>query len=368
MTTLDSPAEILDQPTTSHLSIESYGARARRRFRRSRSGMVGAVLVAIVLLCALLAPVLAPYDPTVRDPSSPYSPPQALRFDGSFYTHPLLVELDPKTFLPTFVPDQSRRCVFSLLGEGWRTSLFGLPIGRHLLSPMADCPSYLLGTDGQGRDLLSRILIGSRLTLLMAGLVVAISVVVGTLIGLISGFAGGILDEWLQRLTDVVLALPELPLYLALVALVPRNADPISVFILLVVILSLLRWASLAREIRGKAMALRAAEYVRAAEAVGSGSLRILLKHILPNVMSHVIVSITLMIPSIVLAESFLSFLGIGVQPPLVSWGLLLNAAKELQTLGSHPWLLLPVVGILVTVLGFNMFGDGLRDAIDPHG
>lgn len=357
-----------DAPAVAAFRSESYGRLVRRRFRRSRGGMVGAVLVVLVLLSAVFADTLAPYEPGTRDTANQNSPPQRLYIDADgLYTHPLTVELNPETFQPTFVADLDRRCGLHLFAPGWSYGLLGLPFDRHLAVADPGCPAHLLGTDGLGRDLLSRILVGSRLTLGMAGLVVLVSVAIGTAIGLLSGFHGGVVDDWLQRLTELVLALPELPLYLALVAVVPRNMPPMQVFLVLAGILSLLRWASLSREVRGKTLALRSAEYVRAAEAVGASMPRIILRHILPNIMSHVIVVITLMVPAIVLAESFLSFLGIGVQPPLVSWGLLLNAGKDLQNLGSYPWMLLPVIAILITVLGFNMLGDGLRDAIDPH-
>jgi peptide/nickel transport system permease protein len=183
----------------------------------------------------------------------------------------------------------------------------------------------------------------------------------------VSGYYGGTVDHWLQRIVEFTLALPDVPFYFALVAIIPRNADPFLVFLLLAGILSLLRWAQLAREVRGKTLAISHLDYITAAEAVGAGARRIVFRHILPNVMSHIIVVVTLAIPTIVLIESFLSFLGLGVQPPLVSWGLLLNAGKDLQNLGSYPWVLTPVFAILATVLSFNMLGDGLRDAIDPY-
>jgi peptide/nickel transport system permease protein len=350
------------------LPSETYGALVWRRFRRSRTGMAGGVLVLLVVLASIFADLLAPYDPGARDQANQNSPPQMVHLDSEgLYTHPLAVELDPATFQPSFVADTAKRCPLHLFGRGWAWSFLGVPLDRHLLAPEPGCPDHILGTDGLGRDMLSRILAGSRLTLLMAALVVAISVTIGTSVGLVSGFHGGLTDLWLQRLAEFVLALPELPLYLALVAIIPRNSNPMAVFVMLAGILALIRWASLAREIRGKTLALRSAEYVRAAEAVGAGVPRIIFRHILPNVLGHVVVVITLMVPGIVLAESFLSFLGVGVQPPLVSWGLLLNAGKDLQNLGSYPWMLLPVVAILVTSLGFNMLGDGLRDAIDPH-
>lgn len=351
------------------LPSETYGALVWRRFRRSRMGVAGALLVLLVLLCAVLADFLSPYAAGARDVANQNSPPQMLRADAQgLYTHPLTVELDPATFQPGFVADTARRCRLHPFAAGWPWQFLGIPLQRHLLTPDAGCAVHLLGTDGLGRDMLSRILVGSRLTLLMAALVVGISVAIGTTIGLVSGFYGSWTDLLLQRVAEFVLALPELPLYLALVAIIPRNADPIAVFFMLAGILALIRWASLAREVRGKTLALRAADYVRAAEAVGAGVPRIIFRHILPNVVGHVVVVITLMVPGIVLAESFLSFLGIGVQPPLVSWGLLLNAGKDMQNLGSYPWLLLPVLAILVTSLGFNMLGDGLRDAIDPYG
>jgi peptide/nickel transport system permease protein len=357
-----------EMPAAAYFRSESYAALVRRRFRRSRTGVAGAALVALVLFCAIFADVLAPYEPGARDTANQNAPPQVLHAaGGGLYTNPLTVDLDPATFQPVFVADTTARCEFHLFGHGWEYGLLGATLDRHFFTADPGCPAHLLGTDSLGRDMLSRVLVGSRLTLIMAGLVVAASVAIGTAIGLLSGFLGGWVDDWLQRLTELVLALPELPLYLALVAIIPRNTPPVRVFMLLVAILSLIRWASLAREIRGKTLALRGAEYVRAAEAVGASMPRILSRHILPNVMSHVVVVITLMVPAIVLAESFLSFLGIGVQPPLVSWGLLLNAGKDLQNLGSYPWMLIPVLAILITVLGFNMLGDGLRDAIDPH-
>jgi peptide/nickel transport system permease protein len=225
---------------------------------------------------------------------------------------------------------------------------------RHLLTAPANCPWHILGTDRDGRDVFSRVIVGSRLTMLMATIVVLISITIGTVIGIVSGYYGGLVDHWLQRFVEGILALPELPLYFARVAIIPRNSDPLDVFLLLGAILSLLKWAQLSREVRGKTLSIARLDYITAAEAIGASTPRIVLRHILPNVMSHVIVATTLMIPSIVLIESFLSFLGLGVRPPLVSWGLLLNAATDLQNLGSYPWVLTPVVAILVTVLSFN--------------
>ena len=215
--------------------------------------------------------------------------------------------------------------------------------------------------------MLSRLLVGSQLTMSIALIVVSVSITLGALIGITSGYLGGLADHWIQRGVEFFLAVPEVPFYFALVAIVPRNLTPLQLVLVICAILSTLRWAHLAREVRGKTLSISQLDYVTAAEAVGAGRWRIVVRHILPNVMSHVVVATTLLIPSIILIESFLSFLGLGVQPPMISWGLLLNAAQNIQNLGSYPWVLAPVVGVLVAVMSFNMLGDGLRDAIDPY-
>ncbi|MCX5497713.1 ABC transporter permease [Kaistia dalseonensis] len=351
----------------------SYSSLIWRRFRRNRVGMIGLILVSALLLVTIFSSFLSPYDPTARNRESIYLPPQAMHFFGTDgfqivpFTHPITIDMDPDTFALKPIEDTTKACTPEFLGKGWKYTFLGIPMERHLLTPAADCPFHLVGTDRDGRDMLSRLLTGGKLTLLMAGFVVAVSVMIGTIVGIVSGYLGGSTDHWIQRCVEFILALPELPFYFALVAIIPRNADPFQVFLMLVGILACLKWAQLAREIRGKTMSIAQLDYITAAEAIGARTPRIVTKHILPNVMSHVVVATTLMIPSVVLLESFLSFLGIGVRPPLVSWGLLLNAASDLQNLGSYPWVLAPVGAILVTVMGFNMFGDGLRDAIDPY-
>ncbi|ALN71392.1 ABC transporter permease [Aureimonas sp. AU20] len=363
---------LADAKAPADVKSRSYRASVWRRFRRNPLGMIGLALVTLVALAAVFADFLAPYDPNARNAEAIYQPPQRLHFmaeDGFHlvpFTHPMSFELDPATFLLVPTIDTQTRCQPTFLGRGWSYRMLGFTFDRHLLAAPQGCAFNVIGTDRDGRDMLSRLLVGSRLTLLMAGLVVAISVTVGTLVGILSGYLGGRGDEWIQRLVEFVLALPELPLYFALVVVIPRNTDAFLVFIGLALILSALRWAQLAREVRGKTLLVSRLDYIGAAEAIGASTPRILLKHILPNVLGHVIVATTLMIPTIVLLESFLSFLGIGVRPPLVSWGMLLNAASDLQTLGSYPWVLSPIGAILVTVLGFNMLGDALRDAIDP--
>ncbi|MEM8915630.1 MAG: ABC transporter permease [Pseudomonadota bacterium] len=352
---------------------QSYLSLVWRRLRRNTLGMVGLFFVIFLILVAILADVVSPYDPSARNRDSIYSPPQALHFVDENgwslfpFTHPQVIEFDMETLENKVVTDTSQRCVTTFLGKGWEYELLGIKMDRHLFAPSQGCAYHVLGTDRDGRDVFSRMVRGSRLTLMMAGLVVVVSITIGSLVGIVSGYFGGKVDYWIQRFTEVVLALPELPFYFALVSIIPATAEPLHIFFMLAAILSLLKWAQLSREVRGKTLAISQLDYVVSAEAVGAGASRIVVRHILPNVMSHVVVITTLMVPQVVLIESFLSFIGLGVQPPLISWGSLLNAGRDLQNLGSYPWVLSPVVAILITVLGFNMFGDGLRDAIDPY-
>jgi peptide/nickel transport system permease protein len=374
---LDRPREddslALARSVPANARPQSYASLVLRRFVRNRSGMAGAVMVALLLLMVIFADALSPYDPGARDGSAIYMPPQGLHVmaDDGFhpipFTHPIKVDLDPVTFETVTTEDAATICSPVPFGKGWSYNLFGFSFDRHLLTAPDACAYHLLGTDRDGRDMLARLLQGSRLTLFMAAFVVGVAVTVGTIVGTASGYARGSLDHWIQRIVEFILALPELPFYFALVAIIPRNTTPLQVFLMLAGILACLKWAQLAREVRGKTLAIGNLDYVKAAEAVGAGPARIVFRHVLPNVMSHVVVATTLMIPTIVLLESFLSFLGLGVQPPLISWGLLLNAGQDLQTLGSYPWVLSPIGAILITVLGFNLLGDGLRDAMDPY-
>jgi peptide/nickel transport system permease protein len=360
-------------PASRTVKSQTYIRLVWRRFRRNTMGMVGAVMVALLLLATIFADFLSPYSPVARNPDFIYSPPQSLHFfskDGFQiipFTNPVTTEIDPNTFATVTKIDTDTLCQPIFLGQGWSYTLFGLQLNRHLLTAPDKCPWNILGTDRDGRDMFSRLLAGSQLTMSIALLVVAVSVTLGSLVGIISGYLGGVADHWIQRGVEFFLAIPEVPFYFALVAIVPRNLEPFQLVLVICLILSTLRWAHLAREVRGKTLAIAHLDYVSAAEAVGAGRWRIVVRHILPNVMSHVVVATTLLIPSIILIESFLSFLGLGVQPPMISWGLLLNAAQNIQNLGSYPWVLTPVAGVLVAVMSFNMLGDGLRDAIDPY-
>ncbi len=354
---------------------ESYMALVWRRLRRSWTGTIGLVLVALLLIMAIFAEFFAPMDPKATDVG--FAPPQMMSFhdkDGNFVFQPRVYglteseELDPVTFQPIVGPDYDNPNLLGFFVKGAEYKLLGLiPTDRHFFGSTTGQPVHFLGTDKFGRDVLSRAIVGSRISLTIALTVVFIVTVIGTTVGMVSGYFGGAFDTWVQRFVEVVLAFPQLPLYLALTSLIPVTA-PTNVFLgFVIIVMSALGWAQMSREVRGKTLALARIDYVRAAMAVGATDRRIIFQHIFPNVMSHVIVAVTLHIPSVVLLESFLGFLGFAVKPPLISWGLMLQDTANYSVIGTYPWILAPVGFVLITVFAFNALGDGLRDAVDPY-
>lgn len=354
---------------------EGYATLVWRRFRRSPMGMIGLVLVALLLIVSVFADFFAPMDP--KEPNLPFAPPDTIAFQdpqGNFslipYVYPIgdTGEFDPVTFQPITGPDLANPTRTGFFVEGYSYHLLWfIPANIHFFGSVDGTPIQLLGTDKFGRDILSRGIVGSRISLMIALAVVTLTTVVGTLVGISSGYIGGWLDAWVQRFVEFVLAFPQLPLYLALTSLIPVTA-PSNVFLSFVIfVMAVLGWAQLSREVRSKTLSLARIEYVRAAIAVGSSDFRIITRHILPNVLSHIIVAVTLAVPSVVLLESFLGFLGFAVKPPLISWGLMLQDTGTFSVIGSYPWILSPVVFVLITVFAFNALGDGLRDAIDPY-
>lgn len=356
-------------------SNETYLALVWRRLKRSWTGMFGLVLVVALLVMSILAPFFAPVDPKGTDTG--FSPPDGVYFtgkDGAFSFRPRVyplvegTDLDPVTFQPLLAPDYDHPLELGFFVKGFEYPVLGLfTLDRHFFGSLGGEPVHFLGTDKFGRDVLSRIIYGSRVSLMIALTVVFFITIVGTTVGMVSGYFGGQFDVWVQRFVELVLAFPQLPLYLALTSLIPVTA-PTNVFLAFVIIvLSALGWAQLSREVRGKTLALARVDYVKAAMAIGATDRRIIFQHIFPNVMSHVIVAVTLAIPNVVLLESFLGFLGFAVKPPLISWGLMLQDTSTYSVIGSYPWILAPVGAVLVTVFAFNALGDGLRDAIDPY-
>lgn len=351
----------------------TYWQLVRRRFRGNAYGMAGLIGCILIVLTALFAGFIAPYGPQEKNQALLYTPPQVIRmFDSETgiqrpFVYGFEEEMDPNTFEITFVPSAEKKSVVRFFVQGSEWSFLGIEFTTHLFGTDDDSSVHILGTDNLGRDVFSRMIWGTRISLLMGLVVMGAALAIGTVIGVTAGFFGGAYDLVMQRVVEFFKAFPDLPFYLALTALLPRRADAVLVFIMFAGILVLLRWADLSREVRGKVIAMRRLEYVKAAEAVGASNGRILFRHVVPNVSSHLIVWATYQLPEIILLESFLSFLGVGVQQPMVSWGVMLNQILDFQSFSSAPWMMAPVGMIILSVLAFNAFGDGLRDAIDPY-
>jgi peptide/nickel transport system permease protein len=354
---------------------ESYFQLVWQRFRKSRPAIAGGLMVLSLIILAIFADFFSPTDPNVLDMAASFTPPQRIHFvdaEGTFHLRPFtylqVIELDPTTFAPIWSEDTSQRYHLEFFVQSWEYKLLGIiPTQWHLFGVEEGGTVYLLGTEKFGRDLWGRACRAGRISLAMSLFGTFISVAAGSVLGVVSGYYGGTIDTVLQRFVEFVRSFPQLPLWMALSAVIPRTWDPFSVFVMMAVIFALLQWTVLAREVRGKVMAFRETDFILAAKEMGASHSRIIFRHLYPNSLSHIIVVLTLTIPEIILAEAFLSFLGIGIQEPLTSWGLLMHDAQNLQTLGTHPWIMAPVMFIILAVLGFNFLGDGLRDAADPY-
>ncbi len=344
------------------------------RFRKHRLAVVGLVVVGLAYVGAATCEFWAPTTQNAYHSTYSYAPPQQLHvgFDGGprLYVNGYRSSADPKTMERRFAVDEGKRIALRFFAKGESYELFGLiPFDRHILGPVhVGEPFYPVGGDAQGRDLASRLLYGARISLSVGLFGVIVALVLGVCLGGVSGYFGGAPDTVIQRGIEFIMSIPTLPLWLGLAAAVPPGWGPVPTYFAITLILSLIGWTGLARVIRGKFLELRTEEYVLAAELDGAGRGRIIVRHLLPGMTSYIITTLTLAVPSVILAETALSFLGLGLVPPAVSWGVLLQDAQNIRVLASAPWLLLPGAAVIVIVMALNFVGDGLRDAADPYG
>ncbi len=356
-------------------SNETYVQLVWRRFRRSQVSIVGGLMILVLAVLAIFSDFFSPTDPTRIDMQSTFTPPQRVRFvdeNGVFsfrpFTYTQLYSYDPDTFEPVWLdmPDQKYEVQFFVKGYEYRLLGF-IPWDRHLYGAAEGGTVYILGTDKLGRDLFGRMCQAGRISLALSLFAAFISILVGSVLGVVSGYYGGWMDGLLQRFVEVVQSIPALPLWMALASVVPITWDPFLIFVIMASIFALTIWTVLAREVRGKVLSFRETDFILAAKEMGASDIRVIFRHLYPHTLSHVIVVLTLQIPQIILAEAFLSFLGLGIQEPLISWGYLMRDSNSLETLGVNPWILAPAAFIVMAVLGFNFLGDGLRDAADPY-
>ena len=336
----------------------------RRRLKQRRIAMAGGVILIVLYLVALLAGFVAPYSFDRQDRDRFFHPPTWPQLSGLHLAVPRYEQL-PGTFNYRAVPNDTKPVRFFVAGDKYK--LFGLiPATIHLFGTGNDqYPVYLLGTDQFGRDVLSRLLYGSQTSLSIGIIGILLSFAFGMIIGGISGYFIGTTDTVIMRLCELIMSIPALYLIISLRAAFPADMSSAKVYAMIIIILSFIGWASMARVIRGMTLSLREQQFVLAARALGQSHLKIIVHHILPNTLSYVIVAATLSVPYYILGEVVLSYLGVGIQEPSASWGLMLNAAQNTEYMRNYPWLLAPGAAIFVTVLAFNFLGDGLRDAAD---
>jgi peptide/nickel transport system permease protein len=344
------------------------------RYKKHALAMIGLISLVGMYLTATFCEFIAPYGKVTRHASFVYGPPTPIHIlDEKGHLHRPFVyarhlECNLENLQIRYVEDQTKRYPIRLFVRGEPYAFWDLwESNLHLFGVEQPAAINLFGTDRMGRDMFSRCLYGSRVSLSIGMVGVTLSLVLGLVLGGISGYAGGWPDGIIQRLIEIIRCFPSIPLWMGLAAAMPPHWSPLKVYVAITIILSLVGWTDLARVVRGKLIALREEDFVMAARFAGAGHARIIFRHLLPSFTSHIIVTITLAIPSMVLAETALSFLGIGLQPPVTSLGVLLKEAQNVTTIALYPWLLIPVLFVILIVLSFNFVGDGLRDAVDPY-
>src|SRR5262245_46723372 len=343
------------------------------KFKRHKLAVGSGIFLASLYFMILISEFLAPYNLHTRNMDFIYSPPQRVRFfhDGHFvgpfvYGRHMTLKMD--TLKREYSDDRTDVQPIRFFCRGDPYYFWGLLKGDlHLACPAVGGQMFLLGTDRLGRDVLSRIIYGARISLTIGLVGISVSFVLGIIIGGLAGYHGGILDLLVQRAIEVLQSIPSIPLWMALAAIMPVTWSPILIYFGITIILGLLDWTGLARSVRSKLLALREEDYVLAAQLMGARSSRIIGRHLIPGFMSHLIATATISIPGMILGETALSFLGLGLRPPITSWGILLTEARNVSVIAFYPWLLFPMVPVVLVILAFNFLGDGLRDAADPY-
>lgn len=340
------------------------------KFRKHKLAMISAIIVILIYTIAFFAEFLSPFEPGTTDSKYLYAPPQTLAFDSQgVYVYGYTSKIDPVALRRTFVVDETKRVPVGFFVKGFPYKFFGfIDTDVHLFGPqnLGD-PMFLLGADRLGRDLLSRLITGTRTSMSIGLVGVALSLIFGIILGGISGYYGGQVDNMIQRLIEFLRSVPSIPLWMGLAAALPLDWPPERVYFAITIILSLIGWTGLARVVRGRFLSLREEDFVMAAKLDGASQPRIIFRHMLPAFTSHIIASITLSIPGMILSETSLSFLGLGLREPVISWGVLLQEAQDIRSIATAPWLLIPALAVVLAVLSLNFLGDGLRDAADPY-
>jgi peptide/nickel transport system permease protein len=344
------------------------------KFRKHKVALVSGVIVILIYLVALFAEFLSLSLPDQTNSRFLYAPPQRLHLideqgKWGLYVNGYTSKIEPVALRRVFAVDPKTKIPLGFFVKGYPYKLFGfIPTDRHLLGPKdKDQPVYLLGADRLGRDLLSRLILGTRISMSIGLIGVCLSLVLGILLGGFSGYYGGVLDEFIQRMIEFLRSIPSIPLWMGLAAALPLHWPPLRVYFAITIILSFIGWTSLARVVRGRFLSLREEDFIMAARLDGQAELSIILFQMLPAFTSHIIASMTLAIPGMILSETALSFLGLGLREPVVSWGVLLQDAQEIRAIATAPWLLIPALAVVLAVLTLNFLGDGLRDAADPY-
>jgi peptide/nickel transport system permease protein len=374
---LDATVDEVPQEADISVQLASQWKLMWWRFRKHKLALVSSIVIILVYLVAALVEFLAPFPPDRMISQLAYAPPQRLRLwektdEGlkfGMHVYGYAFKINALSLERTFTVDTAQKIPVRFFVKGAPYRLWGLvPWNRHLIGSVdPQAPMYLLGADRLGRDLFSRIIYGTRVSMTIGLVGVTLSLVLGVILGGVSGYYGGLVDLLIQRVMEILRSMPTIPLWMGLAAAIPAYWSPLLVYFMITIILSVIGWTWLAQAVRGKFYSLKTEDFVIAAKLDGCSELQVILSHMVPSFTSHIIATLTLAIPQMIIAETALSFLGIGLRPPVVSWGVLLREAQNVRVLATSPWLFLPGAAVIVAVLALNFLGDGIRDAADPY-